>query len=49
VLDYCFTRRANPGEAETILGLLRRRCASFGTEVMTSDGLFERVPATAGA
>jgi poly-gamma-glutamate capsule biosynthesis protein CapA/YwtB (metallophosphatase superfamily) len=48
-LDYCFTRRANPGEAETILGLLRRRCASFGTEVMTSDGLFELVPATAGA
>jgi poly-gamma-glutamate synthesis protein (capsule biosynthesis protein) len=43
-LDYCCTRRANPRETETILGLLRERCAHLGTEVTTSDGLLELVP-----
>ncbi len=41
VLDYCFTRRATPAEADTILHLLRRRCAPFGTLLEYRDGLIE--------
>jgi hypothetical protein len=48
-LDYCFTRRANPSETETILALLRGRCSPLGSEVTTTrDGLFEVVPAPVG-
>jgi poly-gamma-glutamate capsule biosynthesis protein CapA/YwtB (metallophosphatase superfamily) len=48
-LDYCFTRRANPSETETILALLRGRCSPLGSEVTTTrDGLVEVVPAPVG-
>jgi poly-gamma-glutamate synthesis protein (capsule biosynthesis protein) len=40
-LDYCFTRRAAPGETRWIERRLRSLCAPFGTEVHGSDGLLE--------
>lgn len=40
-LDYCFTRRASPAETRRIAGLLRERCAPFGTEVQVRDGILQ--------
>ncbi|MBV9949120.1 MAG: CapA family protein [Myxococcales bacterium] len=40
-LDYCFTRRASSAEADTIVRLLRGRCAPFGSCVQFRDGLIE--------
>jgi poly-gamma-glutamate capsule biosynthesis protein CapA/YwtB (metallophosphatase superfamily) len=36
-LDFCFTRRASPSEADWIERRLRRLCAPFGTAVDRSD------------
>jgi poly-gamma-glutamate synthesis protein (capsule biosynthesis protein) len=36
-LDYCFTRRASPSEADWIERRLRGLCAAFGTTVDRSD------------
>jgi poly-gamma-glutamate capsule biosynthesis protein CapA/YwtB (metallophosphatase superfamily) len=42
VLEHCFTRRASASEAESIVQLLRERCARWGTAVETNrDGLIE--------
>lgn len=40
-LDYCFTRPASAAESDTIVALLRRRCAPFGTTVECREGLVE--------
>ncbi len=43
-LDYCYTRRATKAETETILQLLRERCAPFGSTVECRDGLIDFSP-----